>query len=420
MKWIMTLGLSIFVLTGTFAGDDPKISELLTQAKQGNRRAQLSLAYCYRDGKDVTKDYGEALHWAHLAADAGDANARDFVGWMYFQGLGVKQSNELAAGYFKAASRQSATGAWNLGQCYFAGLGVDQSVPNALESWKRAARMGHGRSAATAAMVYLAGDGIAPDAVEARQLAESAAKLNDPSGLVLLGELQFRAGDRENAVKNWSKVSKLKPVGLTGQPTQPSEQLAAQQGADLLKLMEYRGKKSVPGQFALVEMPHIFQGWNNCGATSCAMLARSQGKQVGGWDVKRLCPSPMGTGTDWGDLLKASQSLKLNWKLTTFPADDAGFDKATAFARSELDAGRAMVIDFKYTGPEYPGGEAGHTLALVGYLANDDLYILCNPAIPTPGLELITARDLNRYWRSDHYGKISQNVLSRPAIHLVR
>jgi hypothetical protein len=42
------------------------------------------------------------------------------------------------------------------------------------------------------------------------------------------------------------------------------------------------------------------------------------------------------------------------------------------------------AIDFKYTGAEYPGGEAGHTLALVGYIAKEDVYILCNPASPRP------------------------------------
>jgi hypothetical protein len=106
--------------------------------------------------------------------------------------------------------------------------------------------------------------------------------------------------------------------------------------------------------------------------------------------------------------------------LVTFTQDDDGFDKATAFARDELDAGRPLAIDFKYTGAQYPGGEAGHILALVGYLAKDALYILCNPAIATPGLQLMTAKDLKHYWRSDHYGAIWKNVLSRPAIVIDR
>ncbi len=419
MRKISTLGIAFMLLASVVpirADDDVPLKDRITKANRGDSRSQMALAYCYRDGKGVKRDYAEAMRWAHPVADQGDAGAMDFVGWMYFQGLGVKRSPEIAVGYFKAAAGESATAAWNLGQCYFAAQGVDQNVPKALATWKRAATMGHGRSASTAAMVYLAGEGIAPDPQEARKLAERAVELNDPSGYVVLGELQYQAGDVEKARASWTKVSKMRPVGRTGSPTQPSDRMAAQQGADLLKLIEYRGRKAEPGQFALVPMPHIHQGWNNCGATSCAIFARSQGKKVGGWDVKRLCPSPLGTGTDWGDLLKASSKLDLHWKLVTFAPDDDGFEKATAFARTELDAGRSLVIDFKYTGPEYPGGEAGHTLALVGYIAKEDLYILCNPAIATPGLQLMTAKDLKHYWRSDHYGAISKNILSRPAI----
>jgi len=232
----------------------------------------------------------------------------------------------------------------------------------------------------------------------------------------VLGEIHFRAGEIDKAKAMWTAVSKTAPVAPTGQPTQPSDQMAAQQGADLLKLIEYRNRKPQPGKFALVPFEHIHQGWNNCGATSCAMFARSLGKSVGGWDVKRLCPSPLGTGTDWGDLLKALEKLEVRSKLVTFTPDDDGFAQATAFVRQTLDSGRVLVIDFKFTGPQYPNGEAGHTLTLVGYIAEENLYVLCNPAIATPGLHLISADDLKRYWRSDHYGALSKNVLSRPAI----
>lgn len=58
----------------------------------------------------------------------------------------------------------------------------------------------------------------------------------------------------------------------------------------------------------------------------------------------------------------------------------------------------------------------GLALLIAGYLTKDDLYILCNPAIATPGLQLITADDLNHYWRPDHYGALSGGMLSRPSI----
>ena len=409
---LLALLLSLTTLPANAQAD---LDALRRQAASGDVKAQRTLAVRYRDGTGVTKDDAEALHCAHRAADGGDAEAMDFVGFAYLRGSVIKRNPTVAFGYFKAAAAHSPQAAFNLGQCYFGAQGTAQDIPLALEYWKKAAAGGHGRAAASAAMVYLSGEGVASDAAQARRLAERAAELNDPSGLVVLGEMQFQAGELNAAKANWTKASKLKPTTPTGHPAQPSANASAQQGADLLKLIEYRQRKGEPGKFAFVKMPHIHQGYNNCGSTACATFARFQGSTIGGWDFKRLCPSPLGTGTDWGHLLDASAKIGQQWKLITFTPDDEGFDKATAFLKSELDAGRPVVVDFKYIGPQYPGGSAGHTLSVCGYLAEENLYILCNPAVATPGIQLITAEDLKDFWRSDHYGAISKGVLSRPA-----
>ncbi len=409
---IAALLMSVSTLS---AENQAELETLRSQAASGDVKAQLDLAIRYRDGKGVTKDDVEALKWGHRAADAGNADAMDFVGFAYLRGAVIKRNPAIAIAYFKAAAGESAQAAFNLGQCYFGAQGTEQDCPKAIEWWKKAAEKGHGRAAASAAMAYRSGEGIEPDAVQARRLAERAAELNDPSGLVLLGEMQFQAGELEAAKANWTKGSKLRPTGPTGHPAQPSADASAQQAADLLKLIDYRQRKGEPGKFAFVQMPHIQQGYNNCGSTACAIFARFQGSKIGGWDFKRLCPSPLGTGTDWGHLLDASRKIGQQWKLITFTPDDTGFDQATAMLKSELDAGRPVVVDFKYIGPQYPNGSAGHTLNVCGYIAEENLYILCNPAVATPGLQLITAADLQNFWRSDHYGALSKGILSRPA-----
>ena len=410
----------LIVCPGVRAADAPSIEELKTRASTGDARAQLDLAVRYRDGKGVNCDYDLAMHWAHIAADHGDASAMDFVGYAYLTGRGTACNAHVAFGYFRAAADDSAQAGYNLGQCYFGAQGVEQDIPKALGAWKKAAEMGSGHAAAEAAMAYLSGEGVPANPKEARQLATRAAELGNLAGLVILGEIQFQAGEIDAARASWTRASHMKPVHPTGQPVGPSDNLSAQEAADLLKLMDYRHRKPEPGTFAYVDGPHIHQGYNNCGATSSAMLARVQGAKIGAWDFKRLCPSPIGTGTDWGDLLAAAEKIGLHWKLVTFTPDDDGFQQGTAFLRLELDAGRPVVIDFKFTGPEYPTGEAGHTLDVAGYIASEDLFILRNPAIASPGLELIAAEDLNRYWRSDHYGELSHNILSRPAIVIDR
>ena len=392
-----------------------EITELHNRAKGGDAKAQIDLAIRLRDGKGITKDDAEAMHWAHKAADAGNADAMDFVGFAYLRGAVVKRNPAIAIAYFKAAANDSAQAAFNLGQCCFGAQGTEQDCAKALEWWKKAAEKGHGRAAAVAAMAYHAGEGIPADPVLARRLAERAAELNDPSGLVLLGEMHFQAGELDAAKANWTKAAKLHPTTPTGHPAQPSGNASAQQAADLLKLIDYRQRKGEPGKFAFVQMPHIQQGYNNCGSTACAIFARFHGSKIGGWDFKKLCPSPLGTGTDWGHLLDASAKIGQKWKLVTYTPDDKGFVEATNMLKSELDAGRPVIVDFKYIGPQYPNGSAGHTLNVCGYIAKEDLYILCNPAVATPGLQLITADDLKNFWRSDHYGALSKGVLSRPA-----
>lgn len=400
--------------TALVAAESP-LEQLQKNARQGDASAQVSLAIRYRDGKGVAKDDTEALRWAHRAADAGNADAMDFVGFAYLRGAVVKGNPAIAFGYFKTAAEKSAQAAFNLGQCYFGAQGTEQDCAKALDWWTKAAARGHGRAASTAAMALLSGEGVAPDAKEARRLAERAAELNDPSGLIVLGEMQFQAGELDAAKANWTKASKLHPTTVTGHPAQPSGNASAQQGADLLKLVEYRQRKSEPGKFAFVQMPHIHQGYNNCGSTACATFARFQGGKIGGWDFKKLCPSPLGTGTDWWHLLDASAKIGQRWKLVTYTPDDDGFAKATAMLKVELDSGRPVVVDFKYIGPQYAGGFAGHTLSVCGYIAAENLYILCNPAVATPGLQLITAADLKDFWRSDYYGAKAKAVLSRPA-----
>ncbi|WP_397383308.1 hypothetical protein [Prosthecobacter sp.] len=412
---LTTLAALLMILSIGSVDAQTALETLRARAAASDIKAQLDLAHRLRDGKGVAKDDAEALRWAHMAADAGSPDAMDFVGFAYLRGAVVKRNPAIAFGYFKAAANESAQAAFNLGQCYYGAQGTEQDCAKALEWWKKAAEMGHGRAAACAAMAYHSGEGVGRDAAQARRLAEHAAELNNPSGMVLLGEMHFLAGETDAAIANWTKASKLHPTGITGHPSQPSDNASAQQAADLLRLMAYRLRKSEPGKFAFVQMPHIQQGYNNCGSTACAIFARFQGSEIGGWDFKRLCPSPLGTGTDWGHLLEASKKIGQKWKLITFTPDDAGFDQATAMLKSELDAGRPVVVDFKYIGPQYPGGSAGHTLNVCGYIAAENLYILCNPAVATPGIQLITADDMKNFWRSDHYGQLSKGVLSRPA-----
>ena len=73
VAWLVSLSVS--------SADEPaELASLRSRAGSGDVKAQLDLAHRYRDGKGVAKDEAAAMQWAHRAADAGNADAMDFVG----------------------------------------------------------------------------------------------------------------------------------------------------------------------------------------------------------------------------------------------------------------------------------------------------------------------------------------------------
>jgi alpha-galactosidase len=64
--------------------------------------------------------------------------------------------------------------------------------------------------------------------------------------------------------------------------------------AELLQNKRELGNEAIPDGEMVMSQLHAIP--------FLAALARSQGARIGAWEFKRLCPSPVGTGTDWGEL----------------------------------------------------------------------------------------------------------------------
>ena len=98
------------------------------------------------------------------------------------------------------------------------------------------------------------------------------------------------------------------------------------------------------------------------------MFARTAGAGQTPYDIKRMCPrNPIGTGTDWAELVDAGKKIGQRWKLVTFAHDEQGFERGVRLVRQHLDAGRPVVIDFTVV-VKRPDGvkKVGHTLLIVG------------------------------------------------------
>ena len=153
--------------------------------------------------------------------------------------------------------------------------------------------------------------------------------------------------------------------------------------ADAMEWLDRRKKPPVPGHFACLKVPHIAQGWNMCGVTSATMATAFHGKTADQYEVKRLCGSPMGAGTDWMDLIAAAAKLGCHWELVTFPYDRAGLDAGRTRMMAWLDSGHPILLDITV---EPPGrSPTGHTVVVVGYDAAGERWIIDNPAYGAAG-----------------------------------
>ena len=118
-------------------------TELVKNAKNGNREAQLNLGNCYYEGYGVEQNYSEAVRWYRKAAEQGEASAQLNLGACYFQGNGVEQNDaEAVRWYRKAAEQGKAIAQFNLGLCYYNGFGIEQNYSEAVRWYRKAAEQG--------------------------------------------------------------------------------------------------------------------------------------------------------------------------------------------------------------------------------------------------------------------------------------
>jgi TPR repeat protein len=114
---------------------------LRTKAGEGDPEAQFSLGFLYAQGMGVKQDFSEALNWFRKAADQGHAAAQTDIGFFYAEGKGVKQDYQEAAKWFaKAAEKGDALAQFNLGFLYANGKGVKQSWEDAAKWYGKAAQ----------------------------------------------------------------------------------------------------------------------------------------------------------------------------------------------------------------------------------------------------------------------------------------
>lgn len=169
---------------------DKTLEWVLHGVKHGSTVAMTYLSVLYENGEcGLQKDSAEAFKWCKAAADNGNSDAINDVGWHYLKGRGVEQNYELAMKYFlKAAEKNSANACYNIAEMYWDGLGVKEDAHEAFKWYEKASNLGHEVAYRAVATMLCEGVGCELDIRRGLTMLFSAAMKNDTISMLLLGK----------------------------------------------------------------------------------------------------------------------------------------------------------------------------------------------------------------------------------------
>jgi TPR repeat protein len=164
-------------------------------ADQGNADAQNNIGWIYEHGRGVPQDFAKAMRWYRKAADQGNADAQNNIGWIYERDIiidDVSRGNDIAEAlrwYRKAADQGNADAQNNIGRIYEDGRGVGRDYTEAMRWFRKAADQGNAYAQGALAGFYKEGWGVPQDYSEAMRWYRKAADQGDAFAQIDVGEL---------------------------------------------------------------------------------------------------------------------------------------------------------------------------------------------------------------------------------------
>jgi len=170
------------------------IKAWLPIAEAGNPEAQNNLGFMYEDGLGVRQNYLLAMNWYRQAADSGLAQAQHNMGMLYHHGYGVAQNLPEAFRWFtKAAAQGLAESEYMLALAMQKGDGTTLDYGGARVNFLSAARKAYAPAQLMYAFMLQAGEGGEPDSYRALVWATlaQAQGMDSAIDIAVLAELQL-------------------------------------------------------------------------------------------------------------------------------------------------------------------------------------------------------------------------------------
>ena len=142
---------------------------------------------------NVQKDYLKAKKYYKKAVKLNNSNAMTSLGYMYYEGIGCKKSDEKACELFKKAAKQNnKIGQFNYGTICFEGKGVEKNIKKAIKYFERSAKQGYSFAMVSLGYIYRNGlDGNNIDINLAIKYFKESANLNNSFAQNNLGEIYY-------------------------------------------------------------------------------------------------------------------------------------------------------------------------------------------------------------------------------------
>lgn len=126
-------------MTGVEEHMKEAIPELQIAADAGYASAKAYLGDAHLNGKGVEKDFSKAFDLLFDASLEGDVDATYLLGVIYFRGTEVEPDYEKARDFFADSASKGNSGAMNcLGLIFLGGFGVEQNIPKAKRYFQKA------------------------------------------------------------------------------------------------------------------------------------------------------------------------------------------------------------------------------------------------------------------------------------------
>ena len=166
----------------------------------GCAEAQNYLGSWYENGENgLAVDYQEAFRWYKKAAEQGYDLAQINIGYLYDNGLGVKENKREAVKWYKrAASKNNVSAIYQLGLCYYFANGVGMDRREALKLFREAAKDNHAGAICMIGDYYLEGCLVEENKEEALKYYEKAAELGNEMAKESLDIIKNAEGKKEN------------------------------------------------------------------------------------------------------------------------------------------------------------------------------------------------------------------------------